>query len=365
MPIEYELIATCPFTGARRGRLHTPHGTVETPAFMPVGTQATVKTMGSEDLEALGFQLVLSNTYHLALRPGADVVERLGGLHRFMGWPHAILTDSGGFQVMSLSSMRSISDEGVRFKSHLDGSELFMTPERSIGIQGQLGVDVSMSLDECPPYPCTPEQAREAMERTHLWAPRNLDARREGQAVFGIVQGGVHEELRRESAATIGSLPFDGVAIGGVSVGEPTEMQRPIVSLVAPLLPAKKPRYLMGVGHPKDILHGVAAGVDLFDCVLPTRMARHHALYTLQGRVNPLAARWADHDGPFDPGSVFPATQRYSAAYLRHLFKAEEALAMRLATLHNLSFYARLMAEIREAIETATWPQLVERYARA
>ena len=363
--VRFELLATCPHTGARRGRLHTRSGTVETPAFMPVGTQGAVKTLGSEDLEALGFQLILANTYHLALRPGSELIRRLGGLHRFMSWGGAILTDSGGYQVMSLSQMRDLSDEGVRFRSHLDGREIALTPERSIEIQADLGVDISMALDVCPPYPCTRDEAAEAMRRTHLWAPRNLAAKTDGQAVFGIVQGGVREDLRRESAAYVTQLGFDGFAIGGVSVGEPTEMQYPVVSLVAPLLPSDKPRYLMGVGHPQDILHAVSAGVDLFDCVLPTRMARHHALYTLKGRVNILRAEWAEHDGPVDEESVFPQTQRYSAAYLRHLFKAGEPLGPRLATLHNLAFYARLMSELREAIETGTWPELRARYQLA
>lgn len=363
MSVHYELLGRCPHTKARRGVLHTPHGTVQTPAFMPVGTQGTVKGLGSEDLEALGFEQVLSNTYHLALRPGADLVERFGGLHKFMDWKGSILTDSGGYQVMSLSAMRKIDDDGVRFRSHLDGSELYLTPERSIQIQGQLGVDISMMLDECPPYPCTRDEAANAMRRTHLWATRNLAAAREGQAVFGIVQGGVHEDLRRESAEFIGSLPFAGVAIGGVSVGEPTEMQYPVVAYTAPLLPENKVRYLMGVGHPKDILHAVESGVDLFDCVLPTRMARHHALYTLHGRVNILNLKWAEFDGPVDPESNF--TPRYSAAYMRHLFKAGEQLGARLATLHNLAFYARLMREIREAIEQGTWAQLKARYEHA
>jgi queuine tRNA-ribosyltransferase len=332
---------------------------------MPVGTQGTVKTLGSEDLEALGYHLILANTYHLSLRPGTRRVEALGGLHSFMAWSGAILTDSGGYQVMSLSHRRVIDDDGVRFRSHLDGSELFLTPERAIEAQAELGVDVSMALDECPPYPCTRDDAADAMRRTHLWAPRNLAARRAGQAVFGIVQGGIHEDLRRESAETISSLPFDGFAIGGVSVGEPTEMQRPIVRLVTPLLPEDKARYLMGVGHPSDILHGIACGVDLFDCVLPTRMARHRCVYTLDGRVNVGTERWADHRGPWDENSVFPATERYSAAYVRHLFKAGEPLAARLATLHNLAFYARLMAEARAAIEHGTWNALASRYARA
>lgn len=363
--VTYELLATCPHTGARRGRLTTPHGTVETPAFMPVGTQGTVKTIGQDDLEALGFEQVLCNTYHLSLRPGEDLVEQMGGLHNFMGWKGSILTDSGGFQVMSLAKMRKISDEGVRFKSHLDGREIYLTPERSIEIQGKLGVDISMCLDECPPYPCTRDQAADAMRRTHLWAPRNLAARREGQAVFGIVQGGVHEDLRVESAQFMSELPFEGLAVGGVSVGEPTELQRPVVQHVTPLLPKDKPRYLMGVGHPSDILHGVASGIDLFDCVLPTRMARHHCLYTLQGRINIRTKRWEDEKGPFDPESVFPQTERYSAAYIRHLFRADEPLGARLASLHNLAFYARLMREIRQAITEGTWPELMARYANA
>lgn len=363
--VEFELLSTCPHTKARRGRLHTSHGTVETPAFMPVGTQGTVKTVGSEDLEQIGFEMILSNTYHLSLRPGSLLIEQLGGLGKFMSWPKPILTDSGGYQVMSLSKSREIDDEGVHFKSHLDGSRLFLTPERAIEIQRELGVDIAMALDECPPFPCTRDEAASAMTRTHAWAKRCLEARAEGQSVFGIVQGGVHEDLRRESAEFISSQPFDGFAIGGVSVGEPTDMQRPVVSLAAPLLPKDKIRYLMGVGHPSDIIHAVESGMDLFDCVLPTRMARHHCIYTLLGRVNVMGSQWADQDRPIDPGSVFPQTERYSAAYLRHLFKAEEPLGARLATLHNLAFYARLMSEIRDAITNGTWPALKERYAKA
>lgn len=363
---------------------------------MPVGTQGTVKTVGSEDLEALGFWLILSNTYHLSLRPGEDLIERFGGLHEFMSWRGPILTDSGGYQVMSLSGTRTLTDEGVAFKSHLDGSEHFISPERSIEIQAKLGVDISMALDVCPPYPCSRDEAAEAMRRTHLWAPRNLAARHRstphppssvsrvvdssvaespprekaeeggsGQSVFGIVQGGIHEDLRRESAEYITSLDFDGFAIGGVSVGEPTEMQYPVVQFTAPLLPKDKARYLMGVGHPGDILHAVSCGIDMFDCVLPTRMARHHALYTLRGRVNILNQKWAEHRGPVDEDSVFPQTERYSAGYLRHLMKAGEPLGARLCTLHNLAFYARLMREIREAIEEGTWPEVKARYRQA
>lgn len=363
--MRYELISECPQTGARRGRLHTPHGTVETPFFMPVGTQGTVKTVGSEDLESMGYEQILSNTYHLSLRPGSDLIQRMGGLHQFMDWKGSILTDSGGYQVMSLSNMNELTEEGCKFKSHLDGSIHFLTPERSIEIQAELGVDISMMLDECPPYPCTRQEAANAMERTHRWAHRNLSARTEGQAIFGIVQGGVHEDLRTESAGQISSLPFDGIAIGGVSVGEPTEMQYPVVAHTAPLLPKDKVRYLMGVGHPKDIIHAVSCGVDIFDCVLPTRMARHHCLYTLQGRVNAMGKKWSEVDGPHDPDSVFPISGRYSAAYLRHLFKASEPLGARIASLHNLNFYARLMREIRSAIEHGTWNQLMDRYSNA
>jgi queuine tRNA-ribosyltransferase len=363
--VTYELLSVCPHTGARRGRLHTPHGTVETPFFMPVGTQGSVKTVGSEDVEKLGFEQVLSNTYHLSLRPTAEVIERFGGLHEFMSWNRSILTDSGGYQVMSLSDMRTINDDGVKFRSHLDGSTHFLSPERSIEIQAQLGVDISMMLDECPPYPCTRDEAAAAMQRTHRWAPRNLAARKYDQAIFGIVQGGVHMDLRTESAQAISELPFEGIAIGGVCVGEPTEMQYPVVAHTAPLLPANKARYLMGVGHPKDILHAVSCGVDMFDCVLPTRMARHHCLYTMQGRINCLGKKWAEHKGPFDEKSIFPATERYSAAYIRHLFKAGEPLGGRLATLHNLAFYARLMQEIRDAIEKGSLLELISRYENA
>lgn len=363
--VRYELLATCPHTGARRGRLHTPHGTVETPCFMPVGTAGTVKTLSWEEVETLGFSLVLGNTYHLALRPGADLIESHGGLAQFTGWGKSMLTDSGGYQVMSLSNCRRITEEGVSFKSHLDGSPLELTPERSIQIQGQLGVDISMALDVCPPYPCSRAEAEDAMRLTHLWLPRNLSAARPGQSVFGIVQGGIHSDLRQQSLEYVCSHDCAGYAIGGVSVGEPTELQYPVVAATAPHLPKDKPRYLMGVGNPGDILHAVSHGIDMFDCVLPTRMARHHSLYTLGGRINIAGSRWARHNGPVDPDSIFPLTERYTAAYMRHLFKAGEFLGPRLATLHNLSFYARLMDEIRQAIELGTWPELMNRYERA
>lgn len=363
--VRYELLATCRQTGARRGRLHTPHGTVETPCFMPVGTQATVKTVGSEDLEALGFELVLANTYHLALRPGSELIQDLGGLGEYMSWKGALLTDSGGYQVMSLSKTRKLTEQGVVFQSHLDGSTLELTPEKAMQIQGELGVDIAMVLDECPPYPCSREEALAAKERTTRWAKRCQHAQNPGQSAFGIVQGGVHLDLRSESAAEICDIPFQGYAIGGVSVGEPTEMQYPVVRHTAPLLPADKPRYLMGVGHPADIIHAVASGVDMFDCVLPTRMARHHCIYTLKGRLNVLNKKFERQTLPYDEGSVFPLTSRYSPAYIRHLFKTREPLGARIGTLHNLAFYARLMHEIREAIEAGSWDKLAERYANA
>lgn len=365
MSVHYELISQCPHTQARRGRLHTAHGVVELPAFMPVGTQATVKTVSQDELESLDYRLVLANTYHLLLRPGPTLIEELGGLHRFMAWKGPILTDSGGFQVMSLASSVRITDQSVIFRSHKDGSEVDLSPERAIFVQRQLGVDISMALDECPPYPCTKDQAAEAMRRTHLWAARCLEAKAADQALFGIVQGGVHDDLRDESLNAICAMPFEGFAIGGVSVGEPTELQYPVVARTAPKMPADRVRYLMGVGHPADILHAVSSGIDLFDCVLPTRMARHHALYTLKGRVNIANEKWARHDGPVDSDSVFPLVGRYSAAYMRHLFKVGEPLGARLASLHNLAFYSRLMAEIRRAIEEGSWPQLLERYAHA
>ncbi len=352
-------------TGARRGRIHTPQGTVETPAFMPVGTCATVKTLGSEDLENIGFEQILSNTYHLELRPSSELIQNLGGLHKFMSWKKPILTDSGGYQVMSLSKRNKVSDEGVMFFSHIDGKKFFLTPEESINIQHRLGSTICMMLDECAPYPCSKKEARIAMERTHLWAPRNLQARREEQSVFGIIQGGMHEDLRKEAAEFMGNLPFQGFAMGGVSVGEPTELHHSIVQHTVPLMPKDKTRYLMGVGHPQDIIHAVKCGIDLFDCVLPTRMARHHCLYTLQGRVNIMAKKWESVDDYPDPLSVFPETERYSAAYMRHLFKAKETLGARLASLHNLRFYHRLMEDIRNAIDNDSWHELIEKYKNA
>jgi queuine tRNA-ribosyltransferase len=363
--VRFEVEKTAAGTHARAGVLTLPHGVVQTPAFMPVGTQGVVKTVTSEDLEALGYEMVLANAYHLALRPGAERIAKLGGLHRFMAWSRPILTDSGGFQVMSLTAQRRLTERGVWFRSHIDGTELDLTPERAIEIQSLLGVDISMALDVCPPYPCNDKELVNAVELTSQWAERCLAARSSGQAIFGIVQGGTNFELRERSLAEVTRLPFEGFALGGVSVGEPTELQRPVVAEFMPRLPADRPRYLMGVGQPRDILHAVKHGADLFDCVLPTRSARHHSVYTLKGVVDATQARWAEHEGPWDEASVFPLVERYSAAYVRHLFKAGEPTAARIATLHNLAFYRRLMREIREAIISDTWEALEQRYSEA
>jgi len=361
----FEVIHTSAGTHARAGVLTLPHGAVETPAFMPVGTQGVVKTLTSDDLESLEYEMVLANAYHLALRPGAERIAKLGGLHRFMAWQRPILTDSGGFQVMSLAHQRKVTERGVWFRSHIDGAEMDLTPERAVEIQSLLGVDVSMALDVCPPYPCEERELQGAVRLTSLWAERCLAARTRGQALFGIVQGGTSPQLRERSLAEVAALPFDGFALGGVSVGEPTELQRPVVAEFMPSLPADRPRYLMGVGQPKDILHAVKHGADLFDCVLPTRSARHHSVYTLKGVVDVTTARWTEHEGPWDEESVFPLTERYTAAYVRHLFKAGEPTAARIATLHNLAFYRRMMREIREAILTDTWDALEQRYSEA
>lgn len=353
MDFRFEVTHTSTRSHARLGVLHTPHGLVETPVFMPVGTQATVKTLSQDELEQLGFRLILGNTYHLYLRPGDERLARFGGLHRFMSWSGAILTDSGGFQVFSLASLRQIDDDGVTFRSHIDGSEHRFTPERAIQIQQNLGSDIMMAFDECPPYPADYDAVARAVERTYRWAIRCKQAwqsKPTNQALFGIIQGGVHDDLRLTSLEQITSLELPGYAIGGVSVGEPVEEMRRIVELVAPRMPTNKPRYLMGVGTPDDILHAVQQGVDMFDCVLPTRLARHGAVYTSRGRLNLRNAKYADTQEPIDPECDCWVCQRYSLAYIHHLFRAEEMLGYRLATYHNLAYYARWMARIREAI---------------
>ncbi len=351
----FELIATSGDCSARRGRLHTPHGAVETPVFMPVGTQGSVKAMSQAELRALGFSVILGNTYHLHLRPGEASVQRLGGLHRFIGWDRSILTDSGGFQVFSLREMRTVTEDGVRFRSHIDGSEHFFSPESSLDVQLALGSDVAMAFDECAPHPADRGYVRQAMDRTHRWAKRCRDhwstADRGGRLLFGIVQGGAHLDLRSESVAAIRDLDFPGVAIGGVSVGEPKQEMEAVVRHTAPLLPDDRPRYLMGVGTPEDILNAVTEGVDMFDCVLPTRLGRNGTAYTSRGRIQVKGLRYAEETGPLDPTCDGWCCREHSAAYVRHLYRANEILASRVITYHNLWFYARLMRDIRSAIE--------------
>jgi queuine tRNA-ribosyltransferase len=367
--LRFERLVRDRATAARRGRLTLGHGTVETPAFMPVGTAGSVKAVAWEDVERSGAEIILANTYHLMLRPGGDVIRRLGGLHRFTGWTKPILTDSGGFQVMSLAGNRKIREDGVIFRSHLDGSEHLLTPDRAMELQlGDFGVDVAMVLDECTPYPATREEARVSMERTHRWAVRSLRKQEEiiGRGdgspgtplVFGIVQGGMHESLRAESAATLAALPFDGLAAGGLSVGEPKEEMRAIVAATGPSLSEKLPRYLMGVGRPDDLIHAVAHGFDLFDCVLPTRAARHGLLYTSEGTLVIKHARYREDPEPPDPACGCPTCRRHSRAYLRHLFLAKEPSAALHLTIHNLTSILDLMRRIREALadgEFATW----------
>jgi queuine tRNA-ribosyltransferase len=350
--LRFDLLSTSTGTRARRGRLTLRHGTVETPVFMPVGTAASVKSLDSRDLEALGAEIILGNTYHLMLRPGDELVARRGGLHRFMDWSRCVLTDSGGFQVFSLSSLRRLTDKGVTFRSHVDGSMFELTPERAVAIQENLGSDIAMQLDECPPALAPKADVAAAVRRSTAWARRCLDARRrDDQALFGIVQGALFDDLRAEHAATLGSMGFAGYAIGGVSVGEAPEDIERIVRLTAPLLPADKPRYLMGVGTPADLVRGVAAGIDMFDCVMPTRNARNGMLFTSEGKVVIKNAEHRESDLPVDPACRCPTCRSYSRAYLRHLYVAKEITYYRLATLHNLSFYLELMRRIRGELE--------------
>lgn len=355
----FELIQKASDCGARRGRLTTAHGTVETPVFMPVGTQGTVKAMSQRELWDLGFRIILGNTYHLHLRPGEELIRRAGGLHGFIKWPGAILTDSGGFQVFSLQDLRKITEDGALFKSHIDGSEHFFTPESVVDIQLALGSDILMAFDECAPHPAPHEQIVTAMERTHHWAERCLrhwqqrrseDPSLTGQ-LFGIVQGGIDPALRSQSAAVISGMDFPGIAIGGVSVGESKEDMFTVVDHTTPLLPAHKPRYLMGVGTPEDLLDAVRAGIDMFDCVLPSRLGRNGSAYTSLGRINIKGARYIDDFAPMDPNCPEWCCREHSAAYVRHLYKSDEILAARVITYHNISFYGRLMAGIRGAIE--------------
>jgi len=353
----FTLHKTAEDCAARRGTLRLKHAIVETPVFMPVGTQGTVKAMTFEEIADLGYRLILGNTYHLYLRPGSPRIAKFGGLHKFIGWDGAMLTDSGGYQVFSLKDLRKITEDGVRFRSILDGSQHDFTPERVMEIEHELGADVIMAFDECPPHPATYEYTQDSTDRTHRWAERCLAAHEKlggdasGAVLFGIVQGGLYEDLRRNSARIISDLPFAGIAVGGVSVGESSEEMRRVLGFTTPYLPTDRPRYLMGVGTPSDLLDGIYHGIDMFDCVLPTRVARNGTVYTSQGRAHLPNAKWADHQGPIDPDCSCRVCQRHSAAYLRHLHQAKEILGAQLATYHNLAFYARVMQGARDAIE--------------
>ncbi|MGA2954903.1 MAG: tRNA guanosine(34) transglycosylase Tgt [Thermodesulfobacteriota bacterium] len=350
--MQFEILHNDKNTGARLGRCLTSHGLFHTPAFIPVGTQATVKALTPEELQEMGAEIILSNTYHLYLRPGQERIRRLGGLHKFMHWNHPLLTDSGGFQVFSLNSLVKVSEEGVQFQSHLDGSRHRITPERAVEIQEALGADIIMCLDECTPYPVSHQEAERSLEITLNWSRRCKESHRNpDQALFGIVQGGMYSDLRRRSVEAVGEIGFDGYAIGGLSVGESKERMVEVVGETAPLLPAHQPRYLMGVGTPGDIARAIQQGVDMFDCVLPTRNARNGMLFTRKGRLVIKNARFAEDDLPIEPGCSCYTCRHYSRAYLRHLYLAEEILAMRLNTIHNLHFYLTFMKEIRQAID--------------
>ncbi|MBX2855266.1 MAG: tRNA guanosine(34) transglycosylase Tgt [Rhodobacteraceae bacterium] len=347
---QFELTATD--GRARGGVVRTPRGEIRTPAFMPVGTAATVKAMLPEQVREAGADIILGNTYHLMLRPGAERIERLGGLHRFMNWPRPILTDSGGFQVMSLAQLRTLSEEGVRFRSHIDGSAWLLTPESSMEIQRQLGSDIVMAFDECTPFPATPEQAEESMRLSMRWAQRSREAfgDRPGHALFGIQQGGVHRELRQESASALREIGFDGYAVGGLAVGEGQELMFEVLEHAPNMLPSDKPRYLMGVGKPDDIVGAVKRGVDMFDCVLPTRSGRTAQGFTRRGVVNLKNARHADDPRPLDEECRCPCCRAYSRAYLHHVFKSGEIISAMLLTAHNLHYYQQLMSGLRSAI---------------
>ena len=343
--------------GARAGELETPHGKILTPFFMPVATQATVKGLTPEEVKAAGAQIILSNAYHLYLRPGVATVEKMGGLHQFMGWDGPSLTDSGGFQAFSMGPLRKVTDGGIRFRSHIDGSEHHFTPQLATANQEGLAADIAMCFDQCIAYGASEKQVRQAMERTHRWAQECFDAHQAspkgeaaGQALFGIVQGGVFPELRDESARVISNIPFHGYAVGGLAVGEDKEQMYRITGQVATRLPADKPRYLMGVGSPEDLVEGVARGIDMFDCALPTRVARNGSLFTPEGRVDITKSRYAEQQGPLDETCDCYTCRNYSAAYLRHLFRAKELLGLRLASIHNLRFVLALMERIRESI---------------
>jgi queuine tRNA-ribosyltransferase len=368
--IQFKLLHTD--GAARRGEITTPHGSIQTPVFMPVGTMASVKSLTTDQLERLGPrddqtgergpQIILNNTYHLMLRPGIELLEQLGGVHRFMGWNRPVLSDSGGFQVFSLSAIRKIREEGVEFRSHIDGSLHFLSPESSVSIQTRMGVDIAMAFDECPAYGLSHSEVEKSMLLTHRWARRSLDARTGASALFGIVQGGVYPDLRKRGVEEIASMDFDGVAIGGVSVGEPNEAMRDVVGFTAPLLPSERPRYLMGVGTPADLVNGVAAGLDMFDCVMPTRNARNGTLFTSSGKVSIKNAKHTADEGPLDPECSCVTCTTVSRAYLRHLYVSGEMAASVYNTIHNVSFYLDLMRAIRQAIASNSFGAFRERF---
>lgn len=351
MAVTYELIKRCPQTGARAGRLHTPHGVFDTPMFMPVGTQATVKAMSPDELKAMGAGIILSNTYHLYLRPGADLVAEAGGLHRFMNWDRGILTDSGGFQVFSLGPLRKITEDGVTFRSHIDGSKHFLSPEKATEVQMALGADIIMAFDECVPYPAEHDYAKQSTERTTRWAERCKQAHtRRDQALFGIVQGGMYKDLRSQSVRDLIALDFPGYAIGGLSVGEPKPLMYALLEHTAPQLPENKPRYLMGVGTPDCLVEGVMHGIDMFDCVFPTRVARNGTAMTSRGRLVVKNAEFARDFTPLDTECGCYTCRNFSRAYVRHLLKTEEIFGLRLTTIHNLHFLLDFMKKMRQAI---------------
>ena len=353
MTINFELLKESKDSMARLGRLHTPHGIIETPIFMPVGTRATVKAMTPEEVKDLGAQIILSNTYHLYLKPGHDLIREAGGLHKFMNWHGPILTDSGGFQVFSLGDLRKIKEEGVQFRSHIDGSKHFISPEKSIEVQNALGSDIMMAFDECAPYPSTYEYVKNSMERTTRWAKRCKDYHKDWdrQALFGIVQGGMYKDLRHESAKTLVDMDFSGYAVGGLSVGEPKDLMCDILEYTTPLLPKTKPRYLMGVGTPDYLFEAVTRGIDMADCVLPTRIARNGTALTIHGKMVMRNAKYTRDFNKLDPECDCYTCRNYSRAYIRHLINVDEILGARLLTIHNLNFLIKLMDNIRESIK--------------
>jgi len=361
MAFQFEILKNDVGSKARLGRMITHHGVVATPAFFPVGTQGTVKSLTPEELVEVGVEGILGNTYHLYLKPGHETIARLGGLHRFIHWERPILTDSGGYQIFSLAKLRKITEEGVTFQSHIDGSEHLLTPEKVVEIQRALGSDIAMVLDECVPYPSSHEYVKTSSKLTTRWAARCLNAKRDSDpALFGIVQGGVYRDLREESAEDLTQLDFDGFAIGGLSVGEPKSIMQDVLEWTTPVLPGSKPRYLMGVGTPEDILHAVMHGVDLFDCVLPTRNARNGTLFTSTGKVSIKQAQYADDPRPIDETCGCYACRYYSRAYLRHLYLANEILSSRLNTIHNIYYYMNWTKRIRVAIEEGNLVQFYQ-----